>query len=136
METCTKPKPALSLLFPTFDLLYDKKIKDTTMAEKHFEMRLFKTLPWLQLFACVDEGQTVFADDLLRIATPIPKDVRMEPSVIQDQFRIVHGSQVKLRRTTSKAQIHWEAFNFLLVHKPLGYKATPGHCSVTHSTSY
>ena len=65
----------------------------------------------------------MYSKEDLRVATPIPKDVRMEQSKIQHNFKIISGTDVKLRQETSEAQIPWGEFNFLLIDHSFGNPA-------------
>ena len=59
--------------------------------EKHYEMRLFKALPWIQVFIKRYDEQSVFNQNDVHIATPMPEGVTFVPSRVLKHFRVVPG---------------------------------------------
>ena len=101
-----------------YDLLHNLEIHGNTSTEKHYEMRLYGALSWIQFYICpiYDLKRTIFHSSDLCIATPVPHGIHLEPSSVQKLFHLVPGKCVKLRGTTSKVQIDWECFDFLAPH--------------------
>ena len=101
------------ILEQSFDLLHSKEIFGTTSAEKHYEMRLFRALSWIQVYVQGDRVEGLLTDSDIYIATPIPKDVTLVSADIGRHFNRVPGTQVRLRKNTSEVQIEWKDVDFL-----------------------
>ena len=99
---------------PTYELRHTVEIHGNTSAEKHYEMRLYNALSWIQFYVCQldDPNRTGFSPFDSVIATPMPHEIQMSPSSIQECFKRYPGQCVRLRQCPSALQINWELFDF------------------------